>query len=580
MARRADVDALIAGFERCASTAPLFAEDSSSDERASARRLEDARDDARDRSASDSDWSDAELRESDGAAFDEKPPSAAQGGGRPWAHAARARRRARRAARAEAKANDASAEEGDEMMVGSGVFIGDLHADATLEILRHLTPRDVARVAATRKKERNMLVGKTSEIAEAAWGRVKLRKGESASKALATLRCVAKDTLKELDVSSVRGMRKAELLATMEACEALREFRAVDMGEMGKLTTKDVRAYARAIGTRLRKITCDLGHKILYDPIRRDPTAKYVDVYDDNVQDLVETLAIPQLHVRRLKLHSSDPGSVRAAAVAAASNGPNKVESFDASWSLRISNEGARAVAEVLAQGWDLKRLALRKVNVSDDGAVSLAEAIKASAESGTSKLRWLDLGSNDVRSRGAVAIGEALEHPGVNITRLTLRGNGICSEGMDALGKGISMSSTLRRIDLAHNGFGDRGSIAFASPHSPASPWIARRGTPGTRAAVPGSPTPSNASSTARRAARRARTPSRARATTTTRASASRAMGTRARASRRPRATTRARSRASASGRACCWITFNTSSDSTRGSRCRTCGSDANTRG
>ena len=41
MARRADVDALIAGFERCASTAPLFAEDSSSDERASARRLED-----------------------------------------------------------------------------------------------------------------------------------------------------------------------------------------------------------------------------------------------------------------------------------------------------------------------------------------------------------------------------------------------------------------------------------------------------------------------------------------------------------------------------------------------------------
>ena len=50
-----------------------------------------------------------------------------------------------------------------------------------------------------------------------------------------------------------------------------------------------------------------------------------------------------------------------------------------------------------------------------------------------------------------------------MNITRLTLRGNGICSEGMDALGKGISMSSTLRRIDLAHNGFGDRGAIAFA---------------------------------------------------------------------------------------------------------------------
>ena len=50
--------------------------------------------------ASDSDWSDAELREPDS---DGKPPSAAQGGGRPWARLCRARRErniARRAAAA------------------------------------------------------------------------------------------------------------------------------------------------------------------------------------------------------------------------------------------------------------------------------------------------------------------------------------------------------------------------------------------------------------------------------------------------------------------------------------------------
>lgn len=444
------MDALCARFARSTSLAALFAADASSS---------DEREDGASVSDSDSDWSDAELRESDGAAFDEKPPSAAQGGGRPWANAARARRLARAAARAAAR--EARTEDGDGGGRGSGIFLADLPADATLEILRHLSPKDLARVAATRRREREMLV--SSEIAAAAWGRVKLRKGDDVAKALATIRCVARETLRELDVSGVRGVKKSDILATMSACESLRDVRAVNMGEMGKLTTKDVHACAKALGARMRKLTCDLGHKIVYDPIRRDPTAKYVDVYDENVRDLAETLAIPQLHVRRLKLHSSDPESVRAAAVAAASNGADKVESFDASWSLRVSNEGARAVAEVIAQGWDLKRLALRKVNVSDDGAVSLAEAIKASADRDTCRLRWLDLGSNDIRSAGAVALGEALEHPGVRITRLTLRGNGICSVGMEALGKGAGLSSTLRRLDLAHNGFGDRGAVAFA---------------------------------------------------------------------------------------------------------------------
>ena len=51
--------------------------------------------------ASESDWSDAELREADSKGDSDKPPSAAQGSGRPWAHVSRARaarRRERRAA--------------------------------------------------------------------------------------------------------------------------------------------------------------------------------------------------------------------------------------------------------------------------------------------------------------------------------------------------------------------------------------------------------------------------------------------------------------------------------------------------
>ena len=110
------------------------------------------------------------------------------------------------AARARARAKE-SAGEGGSVGPGCEKFLGDLQVDAALEILKHLTPRDVARVAATRTKERDMLVGCASEIAETAWGRVKLRKGDDASKALATLRYAARETLKELDVSGVRGMK-------------------------------------------------------------------------------------------------------------------------------------------------------------------------------------------------------------------------------------------------------------------------------------------------------------------------------------------------------------------------------------
>jgi len=162
-------------------------------------------------------------------------------------------------------------------------------------------------------------------------------------------------------------------------------------------------------------------------------------------------------------LHSADPSSVRAAAVASAANGPNKVESFDASWSLRIANEGANAVAECLAQGWDVKRLAIRKAAVSDEGAANIAEAIKRAGADGKSQLRWLDLGSNDIRGPGACAIGDAIGSPGVNLTRVTLRGNGIQFDSLSTLGRGIAMSNTLRRIDLAHNGFGNSGVLALA---------------------------------------------------------------------------------------------------------------------
>ena len=52
--------------------------------------------------ASESDWSDAELREAD-ASGSGAPPSASQGAGRPWAHVSKARKLRREARRARAE---------------------------------------------------------------------------------------------------------------------------------------------------------------------------------------------------------------------------------------------------------------------------------------------------------------------------------------------------------------------------------------------------------------------------------------------------------------------------------------------
>ena len=90
-----------------------------------------------------SDWSDAELRESDSHG-NGAPPSAAQGMGRPWAHIARARR-SRREARARGasmryQGNDAETRDGAGSD-GAGVFLSDLGAyPRRCTSLRALTP--------------------------------------------------------------------------------------------------------------------------------------------------------------------------------------------------------------------------------------------------------------------------------------------------------------------------------------------------------------------------------------------------------------------------------------------------------
>ena len=278
------------------------------------------------------------------------------------------------------------------------------------------------------------------------------------------------------------------------AIPQLRTLRAASLGDTGKFSARDCELVFAACPS-LETFECDVGvsaAKVKVDGEYVRGTAE---------RDVAELLAKPQTRVRRMKIHSADAESASEMAVAVAiAAADDRVRSLDVSWGLKLSDGAAAGVADAMerhGRGVPLRRLAMRKANVHDEGAIALAGCIfraadavakheaavaeaarvRAKGEDGhrdaraptipehrkpLSRLRWLDLGSNMIGDRGAVAIGDALG-PNVPITRLNLRDNAVGMHGCAALGRAAARCVTLRRLDLAHSGFGDAGATALA---------------------------------------------------------------------------------------------------------------------
>ena len=94
--------------------------------------------------------------------------------------------------------------------------------------------------------------------------------------------------------------------------------------------------------------------------------------------------------MRRVKVHS---GCVDGAHVvfehAAKAARAKRLRSVDMSWSLKLGCGAARGCAAMMEKhggGFPLERLAMRKANIKDPGAMSLAGAIRRSAEAVSNK--------------------------------------------------------------------------------------------------------------------------------------------------------------------------------------------------
>ena len=178
-----------------------------------------------------------------------------------------------------------------------------------------------------------------------------------------------------------------------------------------------------------------------------------------------------RMRIRRVKIHSGCVDSAHVVFEARRGRrGRAGWRSVDASWSLARCGaaRGCASMMEKHGGGFPLQRLAMRKANIKDPGAMSLAGAIRRAAEAVAAKekellrkewsghyagtagdaadtyespygdgrdpvceLRWLDLGSNHINDPGAAALGDALG-PNVPITRLNLRDNQVGASGAD----------------------------------------------------------------------------------------------------------------------------------------------------
>ena len=221
-------------------------------------------------------------------------------------------------------------------------------------------------------------------------------------------------------------------------------------------------------------------------------------------RDVAELLAEkPQTRVRRMKLHSADAESASEMAVAVAIAAADdrvrvsgRVVGFEA---LGIDDleAGVADAMEGTIGAFPCGEVAMRGLNVHDEGAIALAWSASSARRTRwrntrrrwrrrrgfargratavwtrgaddsryrkpLSRLRWLDLGSNMIGDRGAVAISDALG-PNVPITRLNLRDNAVGMHGCAALGRAAARCVTLRRLDLAPPKFGDAGATALA---------------------------------------------------------------------------------------------------------------------
>ncbi|MDA9573926.1 hypothetical protein N9R48_03280, partial [Rickettsiales bacterium] len=123
----------------------------------------------------------------------------------------------------------------------------------------------------------------------------------------------------------------------------------------------------------------------------------------------------------------------------------------------QIRYEGAIALAEALKRNKTVTKLGLELNMLVVEGAKAIADALKRNTT-----VTKLDLGYNQIGDKGAKAIAGALER-NTTVTELDLIFNQIGVEGTKAIADALRVNKTLTYLKLRSNGIGDEAAKAIA---------------------------------------------------------------------------------------------------------------------
>ncbi|CAK7346597.1 unnamed protein product [Dovyalis caffra] len=158
-----------------------------------------------------------------------------------------------------------------------------------------------------------------------------------------------------------------------------------------------------------------------------------------------------------LHFHNNMTGDEGAAAIAEMVKQSPVLEDFRCS-STRVGSEGGVALAEALGSCSHLKKLDLRDNMFGVEAGISLSKSLFAFADLTEVYLNYLNL-----EDEGAEALANALKDSAPSLEVLEMAGNDITAKGALSLAACIAAKQFLTKLNLAENELKDEGAILIA---------------------------------------------------------------------------------------------------------------------
>ncbi|OMP05073.1 Leucine-rich repeat, ribonuclease inhibitor subtype [Corchorus olitorius] len=268
--------------------------------------------------------------------------------------------------------------------------------------------------------------------------------GLDAANVAAPILSSIKDQLTEVDLSDfIAGRPEAEALDVMNIFSSVLEgcqLRYLNLSN-NALGEKGVRAFEA-----LLKSQNNLEELYLMNDGISEEAAKAVSELIPSTEKL-----------KVLHFHNNMTGDEGAVAISEIVKRSHALEDFRCS-STRVGADGGVALAEALTTCTHLKKLDLRDNMFGVEAGVSLSRALSLFADLTEVYLSYLNL-----EDEGAEALANALKESAPSLEVLEMAGNDITAKGAASLAACIVSKQFLTKLNLAENEFKDEGAIFIA---------------------------------------------------------------------------------------------------------------------